>query len=128
MSVLYNANFLFSKINAMSKVHKNHPPIPKRLKEARIAAKLSQRKLGIMAGIYETSASARLNGYEQGRHIPDHITLKRIADALSMPCAYFYADNDDLAQAIKIFSMLDADKKLETLEFIKASAEKDKYK
>lgn len=76
-------------------------PLPRRLKEARIAAKLSQKQLGITAGIDEFSASPRVNQYETGKHTPDFLTLKRIADVLSVPTAYFYAEEDDLAEMIR---------------------------
>ncbi|WP_115710002.1 helix-turn-helix domain-containing protein [Legionella sainthelensi] len=85
-------------------------PVPKRLKEARLAAKISQKKLGIAAGMDEFSASARMNHYELGRHTPDYSTLKRIADVLDIPPAYFYADNDQLAEVIKIFGRSNYDK------------------
>jgi len=81
-------------------------PLPKRLKEARIAAKVSQKQLGIAAGIDEFSASPRINQYETGKHTPDFLTLKRIAEVLSVPTAYFYAEDDDLAAAIKSFHHL----------------------
>ena len=38
----------------------------KRLKEARLRSGLSQEKLGVLAGIDEASASARMNQYERG--------------------------------------------------------------
>ncbi len=82
-------------------------PVPKRLKEARLAAKISQKKLGVAAGMDEFSASARMNHYELGRHAPDYSTLKRIADVLKISPAYFYADNDQLAETIKILGQLD---------------------
>lgn len=82
-------------------------PVPKRLKEARSAAKISQKKLGIAAGMDEFSASARMNHYEIGRHTPDYSTLKRIADVLNVSPAYFYVENDQLAEIIKIISQLD---------------------
>lgn len=86
-------------------------PIPKRLKEAREAAGLSQKSLGIAAGIDEFSASARMNQYETGRHTPDYTTLKRIADVLKLPVAYFYADSHGLAQVITYFHRLTLDQK-----------------
>src|SRR6476620_10438359 len=86
-------------------------PVPKRLKEARIAANISQKKLGIAAGRYEFSASARMNHYEVGRHTPDYSMLSRIADVLGLPVAYFYADTDDLADLIKSYNLLDAKRK-----------------
>jgi transcriptional regulator with XRE-family HTH domain len=81
-------------------------PIHKRLKEAREAAKLSQKKLGIGAGMDEFSASSRMNHYEKGRHTPDYSMLKRIAKVLKLPVAYFYAEKDELAELIKLFHQL----------------------
>lgn len=84
----------------------NNSPLCKRLKEARKAAKLSQKKLGIEAGMDEFSASARMNHYEKGRHTPDYSILKRIAKVLKLPVAYFYAESDELAQWIALFNQL----------------------
>ncbi|WP_131778376.1 helix-turn-helix domain-containing protein [Legionella bozemanae] len=81
-------------------------PLPKRLKEARIAAGISQKQLGIAAGMDEFSASPRINQYETGKHTPDFLTLKRIADVLKLSPSYFYSNEDDLAEMIKIFSQL----------------------
>lgn len=78
-------------------------PLPKRLKEARIAAHYSQKSLGIAAGIDEFSASPRINQYETGKHTPDFLTLKRISAVLAVPTAYFYAEEDELANIIKAF-------------------------
>ena|ERR1700733_7060253 len=82
----------------------SNSPLCKRLKEARQAAKLSQKKLGIAAGMDEFSASARMNHYEKGRHTPDYSTLQRIARILKLPTAYFYAESDELADFIKSFT------------------------
>lgn len=75
-------------------------PIPRRLKEARKNAELSQKQLGIKVGIDEFSASARMNQYETGKHTPDYFTLSRIAKILKIPTAFFYADSDSLADVI----------------------------
>jgi transcriptional regulator with XRE-family HTH domain len=77
-------------------------PLPKRLKEARISAGISQKQLGIAAGVDEFSASPRINQYETGKHTPDFSTLKRIAMVLSVPTAYFYAEEDELAEIIRM--------------------------
>lgn len=79
-------------------------PLPKRLKEARLATKLSQKELGIAAGIDRFSASPRINQYETGKHTPDFLTLKNLAKVLSVPTAFFYAEEDDLAEIIKAFT------------------------
>lgn len=94
-------------------------PICKRLKEARLSAKISQKKLGIAAGMDEFSASARMNHYEKGRHTPDYSMLKRIAKVLKLPVAYFYAESDELAQWIKFFSLTTKSSRNELLDQIK---------
>ena len=75
-------------------------PFGRRLKEARLALGLSQKKLGMLAHIEEFTASARMNQYEKNKHHPDFGTVKRIARVLKVPTAYFYAEEDALAQAI----------------------------
>ena len=96
-------------------------PVPKRLKEARLAMGISQKKLGISAGMDEFSASARMNHYEIGRHTPDYLTLKRIADVLNLPVAYFYTEDNDLAEVIKLFNKLKKDDKATILKKINMS-------
>ncbi|ELW1647087.1 helix-turn-helix transcriptional regulator [Enterobacter oligotrophicus] len=78
----------------------------KRLKEARLRAGLSQEKLGILAGIDEASASARMNQYERGKHAPDYEMANRLAKVLQVPVSYFYTQEDDLAQMILKWSEL----------------------
>lgn len=77
--------------------------VAKRLRQARKRAEISQEKLGILAGIDEFSASARINQYERGKHVPDLKTLERLADVLGTPAPYFYAIDDDLAEYILKF-------------------------
>lgn len=72
----------------------------KRLKEARKRAGLSQEKLGVMAGIDEMSSSARMNQYERGKHEPDFSMVERIARALDVPEAFFYAKDDGAARIL----------------------------
>ncbi|MFV5516971.1 helix-turn-helix domain-containing protein [Acinetobacter gerneri] len=71
-----------------------------RLKIARKKKDLSQERLGILAGIDESSASARMNQYETGKHIPDILMTSKIADVLGIPVAYFYIDDDLMAEMI----------------------------
>lgn len=75
----------------------------RRLKLARQKAGLSQEKLGVLAGIDEFSASARINQYERGKHMPDFQTATRLAESLGVPTPYLYADDDDLAEWILNF-------------------------
>ncbi|MCL2309023.1 MAG: helix-turn-helix domain-containing protein [Proteobacteria bacterium] len=87
----------------------------KRLKEARCEAGLSQERLGVLAGIDEMSASARMNQYERGKHEPDFSMVGRIARALNMPVSYFYAENDEEAKLLTWFHRLGADERAELM-------------
>ena len=75
----------------------------RRLREAREAYGISQRALGIEAGLDEFVASTRVNRYETGVHQPDLQTLQRLAAILKLPVAYFYAEDDELARLIADF-------------------------
>ncbi|AIR59555.1 hypothetical protein LH23_02465 [Cedecea neteri] len=75
----------------------------KRLRASRLASSLSQKKLGMLAGIDEFAASARINRYERGIHEVDVQTAQHLATVLNVPLAYFYADDDQLAELILAF-------------------------
>lgn len=79
------------------------PVYSRRLREAREAHGISQRALGIEAGLDTAVASTRVNRYETGVHQPDLDTLSELAAVLGLPVAYFYAEDDDLAQLIAAF-------------------------
>ncbi|UJB63279.1 helix-turn-helix transcriptional regulator [Acidovorax sp. YS12] len=66
-----------------------------RLKQARLNAGLSQKMLGIEAGIDAFVASTRINRYELGIHRPDLLTVRKLAKVLDVPVAFFFADEDD---------------------------------
>lgn len=51
-------------------------------------------------GLDETVASARISRYETGIHEPAFDTAVRLALALNVPAAYFYCENDDLANLV----------------------------
>jgi transcriptional regulator with XRE-family HTH domain len=72
----------------------------RRLKDARLAAGLSQRQLGIDAGLDESVASARINRYELGIHRPDYGIALHLARVLGVPVAYLYCDDEILAQTL----------------------------
>lgn len=74
--------------------------IGKRLKIARINADLKQVELGVAAGLDEESASARISSYENEVHAPDFRLVCKLAAALDVPEAYFYAVEDELAEWI----------------------------
>lgn len=78
----------------------------RRLKEAREVRELSQKSLGIEAGIDPFVASTRINRYEQGVHEPDMATAQRLAKALQVPLPYLFATDDKLAAMILAFDRL----------------------
>ena len=99
---------------------KDQTPFPKRLKAARKAAGLSQKKLGILSGIDEFSSSARMNQYEKGTHSPDYSMVRRISAVLEVPEAYFYADDDGLAELVELYGKLNKVKRQELVSLIEA--------
>ena len=78
----------------------NSTPLPKRLKAARKAASMSQESLGIAAGLDEGTASPRMSQYETSVHTPDFSFIRNVARVLNISTAYFYCEEDDLAQII----------------------------
>ncbi|MFM2584354.1 helix-turn-helix domain-containing protein [Vibrio campbellii] len=81
-------------------------PITERLKQARKKAKLSQKALGERIGMDASSASARMNQYERGKHTPDVQTLKLIADELGVPLNYFFCEDESSAELACIISQM----------------------
>lgn len=79
---------------------------------------ISQRELGIRAGIDEFVASARINQYERGKHVPDFAMMERLAGVLGVPTPYFYSRDDLLADAILKLGKLPAQAMQEMLHLI----------
>jgi len=94
-------------------------PFGKRLKQAREKVGVSQKRLGILAGIDESNASAVMNQYERNTHIPKFATVRNIARALNVPAAFFYTDEDELAELLLLYGALNKKKQNEILENIK---------
>nr|WP_086940730.1 helix-turn-helix transcriptional regulator [Thaumasiovibrio occultus] len=94
-------------------------PIPVRLKSARKAAGYTQQQLGMALGMEPNTASARMNQYEKGKHTPDYQTMKRIADELGVPVAYFYCDDELMAELINEIGKLDVQARQEILQRLK---------
>lgn len=78
----------------------------KRLKEAREAMGVSQKQLGILAGIDEFVASARINQYERGKHVPDLLMAERLAQELGVPVSFLFEPNDVLANLLRTIGQL----------------------
>ncbi|MEI6895288.1 MAG: helix-turn-helix transcriptional regulator [Colwellia sp.] len=94
-------------------------PIPNRIKKARVHNKISQKELGIRIGLDENSASSRMNHYEKGRHTPDVATLKRMANELGVPLAYFFCESDLSAELSCLINELSEEEKTKLLSELK---------
>ncbi|GLQ98986.1 hypothetical protein GCM10007863_34060 [Dyella mobilis] len=90
--------------------------------EARLRAGLSQKDVGIAAGLDPSVASTRINRYELGIHEPDFATITRVAKALDVPAAYLIAEDDRLARLILAFDSLPSAEKEQLLKSIESKA------
>lgn len=88
----------------------------RRLREARQWRQLSQKELGVRAGLDLFVASTRINRYELGVHEPDMATVQRLAKTLSVPTAYLFAEDDRLARMILAFDKLSVAEKEQLLK------------
>lgn len=75
----------------------------RRLREIRMESGMSQKALGIAAGLDQFVASTRINRYELGVHKADFLIAMRLAEVLNVPAAYFYAEDDQLAELMIAF-------------------------
>lgn len=74
--------------------------IGKRLKLLRVKADLSQIELGQLAGLDEETGSSRISQYEREVNEPGFALVRKLAEILDVPEAYFYAVDEDLAVLI----------------------------
>ena len=77
----------------------------RRLLEARLQLGIPQDKLGVMIGLDESCSSARMSRYENGVHEPPFKTTEKIAYALKVPTAYFFCEDDRLAEIINGYQL-----------------------
>lgn len=87
----------------------------RRLREARLRTGLSQKALGVKAGIDQFSASPRMNQYEKGKHLPDVLVMEHLAEATGVPVPYFFAQEDELAELLVLWGTMDETAQAELL-------------
>jgi transcriptional regulator with XRE-family HTH domain len=77
----------------------SHNPsiVGRRIKDLREQLGWSQEKIGVAIGIDESISRARISRYELGVHEPPVPTAMLIADALGVPLAYMYCEDDKVA-------------------------------
>ncbi|NCH84963.1 XRE family transcriptional regulator [Cronobacter malonaticus] len=73
----------------------------------------------MLAEIDEFVASARINRYEKGVHQASIKIARKLADALAVPLAYFYTEDDQLAELLLRWKQLDQDAKNAILSHIR---------
>lgn len=92
----------------------------RRLREARESLGIAQDKLGVMIGLDEGCASARMSRYESGIHEPPHATAQKIAEALNVPLAYLHCVDDELAELMRSFTQMNASERAALMEFARS--------
>jgi transcriptional regulator with XRE-family HTH domain len=74
--------------------------VGQRIRSRREELGWSQEKLGVAIGIDESSSRARISRYERGTHEPQLGTARNIAQALGLPLAYLYCEENDVAELL----------------------------
>jgi transcriptional regulator with XRE-family HTH domain len=69
----------------------------------------TQEKVGLLIGICEADGRARISRYELGTHEPPVKTARLIAQALGVPLAYLFCDEDAVAELLLRLHRLDAE-------------------
>ena len=82
--------------------------VGRRMRSRREALGWAQEKVGVLIGIDESSSRARISRYELGTHEPPVKTARLLAQALCVPLAYLYCDDDRVATLLLQLYELDA--------------------
>lgn len=91
----------------------------RRLRQARLRAALPQDKLGVLAGLEESSSSARISRYESGIHEPPVRFAEALAKVLGISAAFFYCGDDRLAEMIMLYADASESKRRMMLESVR---------
>lgn len=82
--------------------------VGRRLRQRREELGLSLEKVGVAIGIDESSARARISRYELGVHEPPVPTARLLAQALEIPLAFLYCEDDMVATLLMKLHGLDS--------------------
>lgn len=91
-----------------------------RLREARERLGISQVELGRRAGLDPSVASPRINQYERGQHVPHHATARRLAEVLGVPTAFLFAEDDQLARLLVLWSEMNPSERRKLLKLVES--------
>lgn len=101
-----------------------YPVFARRLAYARERAGLSQKQLGVLAGLDPAVASPRINQYERGKHEPQLKTAKQLAQVLGIPAAFLYTEDELLSQLLLQWNTLSVRQKKNVLKSIETAPPK----
>lgn len=104
----------------------SRPIFARRLAEARKRAGLSQAQLGVLAGMEPEVASPRVNQYERGVHEPRAETAQKLAEALNIPAAFLYTEDEMLAQLLLRWNRLSKTQKRDLVKRAEQSTDTGK--
>ena len=90
----------------VSKFNDSKTVFGRRLRQARLRAGLPQDRLGVLAGLEESSSSARISRYESGVHEPPLKFAEELGKVLKVPMAFLYCNDDRLANIILAYTEL----------------------
>lgn len=74
--------------------------VGRRLRSRREELGWTLEKVGVLIGIDESASRARISRYELGTHEPPVKTARLLAQALGLPLAYLYCDDDGVADLL----------------------------
>ncbi len=81
--------------------------VGRRMRSRREQLGWTQEKVGVLIGIDESASRARISRYELGTHEPPVKTARLIAQALGVPLAYLFCDDDAVAELLLSLHRLD---------------------
>lgn len=95
-----------------------------RLREARKRTGIPQFDLGVAIGLDEGTSSARVSRYETGTHEPPVVTAAKLAQALEVPLAFFYCEDDELAFLVQAWGDMTSAERIRLKDFLAGHAAK----
>lgn len=101
-----------------AKIYISKTVFGRRLREARERSGLPQDRLGVLAGLEESSSSARISRYEGGVHEPPLKFAGELARVLNVPLAFLYCSDDRLAGIILAYSTISEAKRQKLADLV----------
>ncbi len=94
-------------------------PFGRRLQALRLKEGIAQDRLGVLVGLEESSSSARMSRYENGVHEPTISFVEKLAAHFNVPVAYFYCEDDQLAEVVASFPLLSEQSREQMLRIVR---------